>query len=152
MSDSVSAVEMLSKEVEYREGVELPHDQVINLYSQCRWSSAEKPDALLFALSNSETLISAWYQNILIGLGNAISDKALTVYYPHLLVLPSYQKMGIGRELMKRLQAPYVNFHQQILLAIDYAAPFYEKLGFKQAQGVQTMWIYDESDINTINE
>jgi hypothetical protein len=87
----VLAVEMLSKEVEYKEGVELPPDQVINLYSQCRWSSAEKPDALLFALSNSETLISAWYQNILIGLGNAISDKALTVYYPHLLVLPKYQ-------------------------------------------------------------
>lgn len=152
MSDSVSAVEILSKEVEYREGVELPPEQVINLYSQCRWSSAEKPDALLCALSNSETLVSAWYQNILIGLGNAISDKALTVYYPHLLVLPLYQNMGIGREIMKRLQAPYVNFHQQILLAINYAAPFYEKLGYKQAQGVQAMWIYDESDINTINE
>jgi hypothetical protein len=53
---------------------------------------------------------------------------------------------------MQRLQAPYVNFHQQILLAINYAAPFYEKLGFKHAQGVQAMWIYDESDINTIND
>ncbi|PSB55731.1 GNAT family N-acetyltransferase [Chroococcidiopsis cubana CCALA 043] len=143
---------MLFEEVEYREGAELPREQVIYLYSQCKWSSANKPDALLFALSNSETVISAWHQNVLIGLGNAISDKALTVYYPHLLVLPSYQNMGIGREIMKRLQAPYVNFHQQILLAINYAAPFYEKLDFKHAQGVKAMWIYDESDINAINE
>ncbi|MDZ4876695.1 MAG: hypothetical protein CLLPBCKN_008415 [Chroococcidiopsis cubana SAG 39.79] len=151
MSGFVS-VAMLFEEVEYREGAELPREQVIYLYSQCKWSSANKPDALLFALSNSETVISAWHQNVLIGLGNAISDKALTVYYPHLLVLPSYQNMGIGREIMKRLQAPYVNFHQQILLAINYAAPFYEKLDFKHAQGVKAMWIYDESDINAINE
>jgi len=143
---------MLSEEVEYREGVELPREQVIHLYSQCRWSSADKPDALLFALSNSETIISAWHQNVLIGLGNAISDKALTVYYPHLLVLPSYQNMGIGRELMKRLQAPYINFHQQILLAINDAVPFYERLGFRPSQGVKAMWVYDESDINNINE
>lgn len=130
MSDVIS-VEMLSEEVEYREGAELPREQVIHLYSQCRWSSAEKPEALLCALSNSETVISAWHQNTLIGLGNAISDQALTVYYPHLLVLPSYQRIGIGREIMKRLQAPYRDFHQQILLAITHAAPFYEKLGLK---------------------
>lgn len=151
MSDFVS-VAILSEEVEYREGVELPREQVIHLYSQCRWSSAQKPDALLCALSNSETVISAWHQNVLIGLGNAISDKALTVYYPHLLVLPSYQNMGIGRKIMKRLQAPYIDFHQQILLAINYAVPFYEKLGFRHSQGVKAMWLYDDSDINVINE
>jgi len=151
MSGFVS-VAMLSEEVEYREGAELPREQVIHLYSQCKWSSVEKPDALLFALSNSETVVSAWHQNVLIGLGNAISDKALTVYYPHLLVLPSYQNLGIGREIMKRLQAPYINFHQQILLAINYAVPFYEKLGFRHSQGVKAMWIYDESDINSSDE
>lgn len=143
---------MLSEEVEYRKGTELPREQVIHLYSQCKWSSAKKPDALLLALSNSETVISAWHQNVLIGLGNAISDKALTVYYPHLLVLPSYQNLGIGREIMKRLRAPYIDFHQQILLAINYAVPFYEKLGFRHSQGVKAMWIYDESDINSTNE
>jgi hypothetical protein len=84
-------VAMISKEIEYRDEVELPRAQVINLYSQCSWSSANKPDALLLALSNSQTVISAWHQNLLIGLGNAISDKALVVYYSHLLVLPSYR-------------------------------------------------------------
>jgi GNAT superfamily N-acetyltransferase len=32
-----------------------------------------------------------------VGLGNAISDGALVVYYPHMLVLPEYQGRGIGR-------------------------------------------------------
>lgn len=143
---------MFFEEVKYRNELELPRDLVINLYSQCGWSSAEKPDALLLALSNSQTLVSAWHQNSLIGLGNAISDKSLVVYYSHLLVLPAYQNMGIGREIMKRLQSHYINFHQQILLAVDNAAPFYEKLGFKYSQGVKAMWIYDSSDIDTVEE
>ena len=141
------AVAMVFKEVEYRDEVKLPRQQVVNLYSQCEWSSASKPDALLLALANSQTVISAWHQNSLIGLGNAISDKALVVYYSHLLVLPSYRNMGIGREIVKRLQSRYIDFHQQILLAIDSAVPFYEKLGFEHSQGVKPMWIYDSSDI-----
>ncbi len=146
------SVAMVSEEVEYRDEVELPRDQVINLYSQCGWSSADKPDALLLALSNSQTVVSAWHQKSLIGLGNAISDKALVVYYSHLLVLPSYQNMGVGREIMKRLQSHYIDFHQQILLAIDSAAPFYEKLGFKYSHGVRAMWIYNGGDIDAAQE
>lgn len=143
---------MISEEVEYRDNAELPRDQVINLYSQCGWSSAEKPDTLLLALSSSETVVSAWNQSLLIGLGNAISDKALVVYYSHLLVLPAYQNMGVGREIMIRLQRHYIDFHQQILLAIDRAAPFYEKLGFNYAQGVRAMWIYEGRDIDIVKE
>ncbi|YAF96494.1 MAG: GNAT family N-acetyltransferase [Nodularia sp. CChRGM 3473] len=141
---------MTYAEIEYQDQTKLPREQVINLYSQCGWSSAEKPEQLLLALANSHTVISAWRENLLIGLGNAISDGALVVYYPHLLVLPSYQNQGIGREIMKRLQSPYINFHQQILLSIDDAVPFYKKLGFQHSQGVKPMWIYDGNDIDII--
>jgi GNAT superfamily N-acetyltransferase len=138
---------MITKEIEYRDNSELPRHQVINLYSQCGWSSADKPDELLLALSNSQTIISAWHRDSLVGIGNAISDGALVVYYSHLLVLPSYQKRGIGREIMQQLQSRYINFHQQVLLAIDSAVPFYEKLGFRYSHGVKPMWIYKGSDI-----
>ncbi|WP_414552042.1 GNAT family N-acetyltransferase [Anabaena sp. CCY 0017] len=139
---------MTFAEIEYQDKAELSRNQVINLYSQCGWSSADKPEQLLLALTNSHTVISAWHQNLLIGLGNAISDGALVVYYSHLLILPAYQKRGIGREIMKRLQSRYINFHQQILLSIDHAVPFYEKLGFQDSQGVTPMWIYDGNDID----
>ncbi|HYW22482.1 MAG TPA: GNAT family N-acetyltransferase [Nodularia sp. (in: cyanobacteria)] len=139
---------MIFAEIEYQDKAELTSEQVINLYSQCGWSSADKPEQLLLALTNSHTVISAWDQNLLIGLGNAISDGALVVYYSHLLVLPSYQKKGIGREIIKRLQSHYINFHQQILLSIDNAVPFYEKVGFQHSQGVKAMWIYDGNDID----
>lgn len=139
---------MTFTEIEYQEKVDFSRDQVINLYSQCGWSSAEKSEKFLLALANSHTVISAWHENLLIGLGNAISDGALVVYYSHLLVLPSYQNRGIGREIMTRLQSRYINFHQQILLSINNAVPFYEKLGFQDSQGVTPMWIYDGNDID----
>lgn len=132
--------------IEFRDDCELPENQVLHLYSECRWSSATKPRELLRALSNSDSVVSAWHQATLVGLGNAISDGALVVYYPHLLVLPPYQRSGIGRSIMNRLQQRYLGFHQQVLLAVLDAVPFYERLGFVQAQSVKALWIYDDSD------
>ena len=78
--------------VTYSETRELPTDQVIELYQANDWSSAEKPELLMKALKNSHALVSAWDGAKLVGLGNAISDGYLVVYYPHLLVRPEYHQ------------------------------------------------------------
>ena len=137
---------MAAENIEYGEGIDLPRDQVLNLYRACGWSATSKPRELLQALRKSETVISAWHQGTLVGLGNAISDGALVVYYPHLLVLPPYQRSGIGRGIMQRLKERYAHFHQQVLLAVRDAAPFYERIGFTYATTVKAMWVYDDSD------
>ena len=72
--------------------------QILPLYESHNWSSAKKPQILYQALVNSHTLISAWDSERLVGIGNAISDGFLVVYYPHLLVHPEYQ----GRVSAKR--------------------------------------------------
>ncbi len=97
---------------------------------------------------NSDSLITAWDGNRLVGLGNAISDGYLVVYYPHLLVHPDYQGKGIGRMIFNRFQKKYGNFHQQTLTADGKAIDFYEKCGFETAGSTQSMWIYqgDEHD------
>jgi len=78
----------------------------------------------------------------LVGLGNAISDGSLVVYYPHLLVLPEFQERGIGRQLMKRLMKRYRGFHQHILVAEGKAVSFYRKCGFKRAGKTASMWVF----------
>jgi predicted N-acetyltransferase YhbS len=98
------------------------------------------------ALAGSHSVISAWDGQRLIGLGNAISDGALVVYYPHLLVLPEYQRLGIGREIMRRLMSRYASFHQHAILADGDAIGFYAKFGFRRPTAVQAMWIYAEQD------
>jgi len=90
--------------------------------------------------------VTAWIEGRLIGIGNAISDGHLVVYYPHLLVHPDYQGRGIGTELMHRIMKPYAGFHQHMLVADGRAVEFYRKCGFQRAGSTEPMWIYAGSD------
>lgn len=121
-------------------------ESVAALYRANEWSAAEKPELLIKALLASHSLIAAWEGAKLVGLGNAISDGYLVVYYPHLLVLPDYQRHGIGAELMRRLTARYAGFHQHILVADGRALDFYHKCGFVRAGKTEPMWIYAGHD------
>ena len=117
-------------------------DEVVSLYRANGWSSAEKPEQLLSALRNSHTLVTARSGDALIGLGNAISDGSLVVYYPHLLVRPDHQGRGVGRKIAETMQQIYSGFHQQMLTADGNAIEFYKALGFQRAGQTEPMWIY----------
>ena len=119
-----------SNSIRYDETRHLPIEDVLTLYRANGWSSAERPELLHKALLASHSLVTAWDSNKLVGLGNAISDGYLVVYYPHLLVLPEYQGRGIGKRLMQILMARYVGFHQHMLVADGAALEFYRKCGF----------------------
>ena len=98
------------------------------------------------ALRGSHSLVTARLEGRLIGLGNAISDGHLVVYYPHFLVHPDFQGKGVGRLMMKEIQSIYAGFHQQMLTADGDAVLFYETLGFVRAGKTEPMWIYAGTD------
>lgn len=130
----------------YTEDRELPLDQLIALYRANDWSSAEKGEVLRNALRGSHSLITAWSGDRLIGLGNAISDGLLVVYYPHLIVLPEFQGQGVGSEIVRRLKKKYESFHMHMLVADGKAIDFYKKCGFERAGKTESMWIYAGRD------
>jgi GNAT superfamily N-acetyltransferase len=115
---------------------------ILPLYEANHWSSAQKPDELHKALLNAHSLITAWDGDKLVGLGNALSDGYLVVYYSHLLVLPAYQGKGIGKMIMDKFAEKYSHFHQQILVADGRAIDFYKKAGFQRAGNTEAMWIF----------
>ena len=119
---------------------------VLDLYRANHWSSADKPDQLMAGLAGSHSLVTAWDGDRLVGLGNAISDGHLVVYYPHMLVHPDWQGRGIGAGLMDQLKARYAGFHQHVLMADGRAVEFYAKQGFSPAGQTRSMWIYDGAD------
>jgi GNAT superfamily N-acetyltransferase len=137
---------MASRSIKYSETRDLPPKSVLALYRDNGWTAAEKPALLHHALIASHSLVTAWDRTQLVGLGNAISDGHLVVYYSHLLVLPSHQRRGIGTEIMRRLMAHYKKFHQHIVVADGGAIDFYRKCGFKRAGKTEPMWIYAGSD------
>ncbi|MCP4622953.1 MAG: GNAT family N-acetyltransferase [bacterium] len=121
---------------------EIETDEVIKLYRANGWSSAEKPEKLIPALKNSDSLVTARISGKLVGIGNAISDGSLVVYYPHMLVHPNHKGKGIGRAMMKLLKKKYASFHQQLLTADKEAIGFYKAMGFERAGKTEPMWIY----------
>jgi ribosomal protein S18 acetylase RimI-like enzyme len=118
-------------------------EDVMQLYRSLGWSSAKKPTALHQGLVASHSLVTAWDTELLVGLGSAISDGHLLVYFTHLLVRPDYQGRGIGTELMIRMMARYKDFHQQTVLADGRAVDFYKRLGFVRAGSTEPLWIFD---------
>src|SRR5687767_10604983 len=129
-------------EIKLSETKEINIQDILILYKANEWSSANKPNELYNGLLNSETLITAWEGKKLVGPGNAISDGFLTVYYPHLLVLPDYQGKGIGKMIVDKMQEKYSHFHMQMLTADGKSVDFYKKNGFERAGKTEPMWIY----------
>ena len=129
-------------QITIKENIKLDFEQVLELYKIHKWSSSEKPEQLKKALENSHHVVSAWDGDKLVGLGNAISDGYLVVYYPHLLVLPEYQRKGIGVLIMQKMREKYTNFHQQQVVADKNAVRFYKKCGFEISGKCKPMWIF----------
>ena len=132
--------------ITYSEQRDIAIAQILSLYSANEWSSAEKPQCLHQALLNSHSLVSAWDGDRLVGIGNAISDGCLVVYYPHLLVHPEYTGQGIGRQILEMLKRRYEGFHMHMLVAEAEAVSFYERCGFTRAGQTEPMWIYEGGD------
>lgn len=117
-------------------------DEVLRLYQANKWSSAEKPFQLMAALRGSHSLVTARVSHELVGLGNAISDGHLVVYFPHMLVLPKFQGNGVGGKMMQAFLEKYSGFHQLMLTADGKATEFYKAMGFERAGETEPMWIY----------
>ncbi|PTQ99891.1 ribosomal protein S18 acetylase RimI-like enzyme [Mucilaginibacter yixingensis] len=132
--------------IDIKETKDVKQEDIIAIYRANHWSSAEKPELLYQALLNSHSFITAWDSGRLIGLGNALSDGYLVVYYPHLIVHPDYQGRGVGKMILAKFQEKYNSFHQQILVADGKAIDFYSKCGFEPAGQTQSMWIYKGND------
>jgi len=125
---------------------EITTAEVLAIYRANEWSSADKPEKLMAALRNSETLVTARQDGTLVGLSNAISDGHLVVYFPHVLVHPDQQGEGIGKQMMKVLMERYDGFHQKSLVSDFDAVAFYQRLGFTRSGTMVPMWIYDGDD------
>ena len=132
--------------IQIRETKDINQNDVVEIYKANKWSSAQKPDELFSALLNSHALLTAWDGEKLVGIGNAISDGYLVVYYPHLIIHPNYHGKGIGKSILRKFQEKYGHFHQQILVADGGAIDFYEKCGFEKAGETKSMWIYKGND------
>ncbi len=88
------------------------------------------------ALKNSLITITAYENNVPVGMGRIVGDGAVICYVQDLVVHPDYQKLGVGRLIMERL----IKFVSEVkekdseimmcLMCAKGREHFYEKFGF----------------------
>lgn len=105
------------------------------------------PEKLRRAYEASAAKIVAFDGARLVGMGRGLSDGEYQAAIYDVVVLPDYQKQGIGTEMMKRLiaQLPVDNI---ILYAVPGKEAFYRKTGFRKmrtAMAILHPWMADDA-------
>ncbi|MBP1558984.1 MAG: GNAT family N-acetyltransferase [Oscillospiraceae bacterium] len=131
--------------IKYLETRDFNEEQLQELFKSVNWLSANYPKRLVKAMKNCETVFTAWDNDKLVGLINAIDDGELTAYVHYLLVNPKYQGQGIASELLKMVKEKYKNYLYVILVAENKPLiQFYNKNGFEATPNTQVMEIINE--------
>jgi len=109
-------------------------DQLLHLYNDAQWTAYTKhPSKLQEAVKRSAYLIGCFDGDLLVGLLRAVGDETTILYIQDILVLKTYKRKGIGRELMRQTLEAYDHIRQIVLLTGESAETrgFYEAIGLK---------------------
>ena len=115
-------------------------DDVLHLYQAVGWTNyTNQPQMLAQALTHSLAIYLARDGEKIVGLVRLIGDGFSSVFVQDLIVLPSYQRQGIGSTLMKQALADYKDAYQ-VQLATEQTEKnlgFYRSLGFETLSSFQ---------------
>ena len=109
-------------------------DDVLNLYQAVGWTNyTNQPQMLKQALSQSLVIYLALDGDAVVGLIRLVGDGFSSVFVQDLIVLPSYQRQGIGRSLMKEALEDYKDAYQVQLVTdqTERTLGFYRSMGFE---------------------
>jgi GNAT superfamily N-acetyltransferase len=91
------------------------------------------------AIKNTLFIVTAIFENKIIGLTRVSGDGGYTVLIQDVIVLPDYQNKGIGKKLMEKamefIKEKFIKKDQNIFINLISAKdrePFYEKVGFEK--------------------
>ena len=115
------------------------------LFQSVGWLSANYPERLKKALDNSETVFTAWDDEKLVGLVNAIDDSDLTAYVHYLCVNPAYQGQGIGKRLLQKIKEKYKDYLYIFVIAENESlVKYYRQNGFEYVDGRYVFVVQNE--------
>lgn len=119
--------------IEYKINTPISVDQFIDLLTRSTLGERrpiEDRACMEGMISNSNLVVTAWYQETLVGIARSVTDFHYACYLSDLAVAKSHQKMGIGRQLQSITQAQLGSKCKLILIAAPAANDYYAHLGF----------------------
>ena len=109
-------------------------EDVLHLYQAVGWTNyTHQPEMLEQALSHSLVIYVALDGDAVVGLIRLVGDGFSSVFVQDLIVLPSYQRQGIGRSLMKQALGDFKGAYQVQLVTeqTEKNVRFYRSIGFE---------------------
>ena len=115
-------------------------DDVLHLYQAVGWTNyTNQPQMLEQSLAHSLAIYVARDGEKIVGLVRLVGDGFSLVFVQDLIVLPSYQRQGIGSDLMKEALGDFKDAYQ-VQLATEQTE---KTLGFYRSLGFETLSTYD---------
>ena len=108
-------------------------EDIINLYQSVGWTNyLERTGILEEAYANSLCVLGAYDSDRLVGIIRAVGDGRTIVFVQDIIVLPEYQRKGIGTKLLKAVMEKYKDVYQMELLTdnTEKTKAFYRSVGF----------------------
>ena len=108
---------------------------VIDLYDSSginRPTSDKERIAKMYA--NSNLIVTAWDNNILVGISRSLTDFCFCCYLSDLAVRKEYQKHGIGKKLISLTKEKIGDQTMLLLLSAPTAMDYYPKAGFQKVE------------------
>ena len=115
-------------------------DDVLHLYQAVGWTNyTHQPQMLEQSLAHSLAIYLAQDGEKIVGLVRLVGDGFSSVFVQDLIVLPSYQRQGIGSTLMKQALSDYKDAYQVQLATeeTEKTLGFYRSLGFETLSSFQ---------------
>ena len=109
-------------------------EDVLHLYQAVGWTNyTNQPQMLEQALPHSLAVYLAFDGEKIIGLIRLVGDGFSSVFVQDLIVLPTYQRQGIGSALMKEALEDYKDAYQVQLVTdqTERTLRFYRSMGFE---------------------
>ena len=123
-------------------------EDVLHLYQAVGWTNyTNQPQMLEQALSHSLVIYLALDGDAVVGLIRLVGDGFSSVFVQDLIVLPSYQRQGIGSALMKEALEDYKEVYQ-VQLATEQTE---KNVGFYRSMGFETLSTYDCTGMIWVN-
>jgi predicted N-acetyltransferase YhbS len=121
--------------IEYSDKKRPTADQVIELYDNAglpRPTYDRKRMQQMF--ENSNLIVTAWDNDLLVGVSRSITDWVWACYLSDLAVREEYKKMGIGRKLISLTKEKVGDQSMVLLLSVPTAMEYYPRVGFKKQE------------------
>ena len=123
-------------------------EDVLHLYQAVGWTNyTNQPQMLEQALSHSLVIYLALDGDAVVGLIRLVGDGFSSVFVQDLIVLPSYQRQGIGSSLMKEALEDFKEAYQ-VQLATEQTE---KNVGFYRSMGCETLSTYDCTGMIWVN-